>query len=359
MATVASVVALFGLLSACLALPSSAGIRSVTDGPGDLANGLILKAEDYPLHQALSAFTEFKTRHSKTYASPVEEQARFEVFAENWRHITSHNAANKPYQLEVNEFADMTWEEFRASRLAAMQNCSAQTGSPRILLRGAAAPSPPAKRDWREEGIVSPVKNQGHCGSCWTFSTTGALEAAYTQKHGKPANFSEQQLVDCAWAFNNMGCGGGLPSQAYEYVLYNGGIDTEAAYPYVGVNGECHFSKSGVGAMVSGVYNVTQFDEEELQGAVGFVRPTSIAFEVVGDFRFYKSGVYESDTCGDGPDTVNHAVLAVGYDTTADTPYWIIKNSWGAGWGDEGYFKMKLGSNMCGVATCASYPIVE
>ncbi|ONM55304.1 Cysteine proteinase 2 [Zea mays] len=200
-------------------------------------------------------------------------------------------------------FADMSWEEFRATRLGAAQNCSATlTGNHRMR---AAAVALPETKDWREDGIVSPVKNQGHCGSCWTFSTTGALEAAYTQATGKPISLSEQQLIDCGFAFNNFGCNGGLPSQAFEYIKYNGGLDTEESYPYQGVNGICKFKNENVGVK-----------------------------------------------------DVNHAVLAVGYGVEDGVPYWLIKNSWGADWGDEGYFKMEMGKNMCGVATCASYPIV-
>jgi len=249
----------------------------------------------------------------------------------------------------------MSWEEFRATRLGAAQNCSATLAGNHRMRAAAALPE---TKDWREDGIVSPVKNQGHCGSCWTFSTTGALEAAYTQATGKPISLSEQQLVDCAGAYNNFGCNGGLPSQAFEYIKYIGGLDTEESYPYKGVNGLCHFKASNVGVKVLDSVNITLGAEDELKDAVGLVRPVSVAFEVISGFRLYKSGVYTSDHCGTTPMDVNHAVLAVGYGVENGVPYWLIKNSWGADWGDEGYFKMEMGKNMCGVATCASYPVV-
>uniref|UniRef100_A0A804KJV6 Peptidase C1A papain C-terminal domain-containing protein n=1 Tax=Musa acuminata subsp. malaccensis TaxID=214687 RepID=A0A804KJV6_MUSAM len=214
------------------------------------------------------------------------------------------------------------------------------------------------QKDWRDDGIVSPVKNQGHCGSCWTFSTTGALEAAHTQATGKSVSLSEQQLVDCANAFNNFGCNGGLPSQAFEYIKYNGGLDTEESYPYRGVNGVCQYKPEKVGVKVLDSVNITLGAEDELKHAVGVVRPVSVAFEVVNGFRLYKGGVYTSDTCGKTPMDVNHAVLAVGYGVENGVPYWLIKNSWGEDWGVDGYFKMEMGKNMCGVSTCASYPIV-
>ncbi|KAE8714082.1 Cysteine proteinase 2 [Hibiscus syriacus] len=239
-------------------------------------------------------------------------------------------------------------------RLGAAQNCSATTKGNHQLTDVVV----PESKDWRESGIVSPVKNQGFCGSCWTFSTTGALEAAYHQAFGKAISLSEQQLVDCAGAFNNFGCNGGLPSQAFEYIKYNGGLDTEEAYPYTAKDSQCKFSSENVGVQVIDSVNITLCSEDELKHAVGIVRPVSVAFEVVYGFQFYKSGVYTNDTCGSTSTDVNHAVLAVGYGVENGVPYWLIKNSWGAKWGDNGYFKMEMGKNMCGVATCASYPVV-
>ncbi|KAL2480373.1 Thiol protease aleurain-like [Abeliophyllum distichum] len=113
------------------------------------------------------------------------------------------------------------------------------------------------QKDWRKIGILSPVKNQGHCGSCWTFSTTGALEAAYAQAFGKGISLSEQQLVDYARAFNNFGCNGGFPSQAFEYIKYSGGLDTEDAYPYTRKNGVCTHSSKDVGVQVLDSVNIT------------------------------------------------------------------------------------------------------
>ena len=149
-----------------------------------------------------------------------------------------------------------------------------------------------------------------------------------------------------------------MPSQAFEYIKYNGGLDTEEAYPYAGVNGHCKFKPENVAVQLANSVNITLGAEDELKHAVGLVRPVSVAFEVVSPFRLYKEGVFTSDTCGSTSQDVNHAVLAVGYGVENGIPYWLIKNSWGAEWGDNGYFKMELGKNMCGVATCASYPIV-
>ncbi|KAM7277081.1 hypothetical protein ACFE04_018947 [Oxalis oulophora] len=301
------------------------------------------------------SFTRFARRYGKIYESEEEIKLRFRIFNQNLDLIRSTNRKRLSYKLGVNQFADMSWEEFRKHRLGADQNCSATLKGNHKL---SDALLPPVK-DWRDESIVSPVKNQGHCGSCWTFSTTGALEAAYHQAFGKGISLSEQQLVDCAGSYNNFGCNGGLPSQAFEYIKHIGGLDTEEAYPYTGKDGSCKFSSANVGVKVMDSVNITLGAEDELKHAVGLVRPVSVAFEVVDDgFRLYKSGVYTSTVCGSNPTDVNHAVLAVGYGEEDGVSYWLIKNSWGGDWGDGGYFKMELGKNMCGVATCASYPVV-
>ncbi|KAL1805183.1 hypothetical protein ACET3Z_028251 [Daucus carota] len=299
-------------------------------------------------------FARFAHRYGKSYETTDEMKRRFSIFSESLEMIRSHNKKKLPYTLGVNRFADLTWEEFSKEKLGAAQNCSATLKGSHKLTDVVL----PKKKDWREEGIVSPVKNQGSCGSCWTFSTTGALEAAYTQAFGKGISLSEQQLVDCAQSFNNYGCNGGLPSQAFEYIKYNGGLETEAAYPYTGKDGKCKFSSENVGVQVLDSVNITLGAEDELKHAVGIVRPVSVAFQVIQSFRLYEGGVFTSDSCGSTPMDVNHAVLAVGYGVENGIPYWLIKNSWGADWGLDGYFKMELGKNMCGVATCASYPIV-
>ncbi|KAL2327275.1 hypothetical protein Fmac_020702 [Flemingia macrophylla] len=299
-------------------------------------------------------FARFVNRFGKSYRSAEEMRERFGIFQQNLKFIRSANKKRFSYTLAVNHFADWTWEEFKTHRLGAAQNCSATLNGNHKLTD---AILPPTK-DWRKEGIVSAVKDQGSCGSCWTFSTTGALEAAYAQAFGKSVSLSEQQLVDCAGHFNNFGCNGGLPSQAFEYIKYNGGLDSEEAYPYTGKNGVCKFSAENVAVQVLDSVNVTLGAEDELKHAVAFVRPVSVAFQVVDGFRFYENGVYSSNTCGSTSQDVNHAVLAVGYGVENGVPYWLIKNSWGESWGDDGYFKMEMGKNMCGVATCASYPVV-
>ncbi|GMI84320.1 hypothetical protein like AT3G45310 [Hibiscus trionum] len=300
------------------------------------------------------SFARFAYKHGKKYESVEEMKLRFQVFKENLDLIRSTNKKGLSYTLGVNQFADLSWEEFQKHMLGAAQNCSATLKGNHQLTDAVL----PESKDWREAGIVSPVKYQGPCGSCWTFSATGALEAAYHQAFGKEISLSEQQLVDCAGAFNNFGCNGGLPSQAFEYIKYNGGLETEEAYPYTAEDGVCKFSAENVGVNVLDSVNITMGSEDELKHAVAFVRPVSVAFQVIPSFRLYRRGVFSNEACGSTSQDVNHAVLAVGYGVENGVPYWLIKNSWGSKWGDHGYFKMEMGKNMCGVATCASYPVV-
>jgi len=234
----------------------------------------------------------------------------------------------------------------------------------------------PSQFDWRDENIVSNVKNQGHCGSCWTFSTTGALEshiALFKKKALRAQNrteeserifveeLSEQNLIDCAQAFNNNGCDGGLPSQAFEFVRYNN-IDQEWEYLYEGVDGKCRSSnstKKQAALQTLGSHNITQGNEDQIQNVMLEMGPVSVAFCVSGDFQHYSNGVYTSDNCPDTSQDVNHAVLAVGYGTYGKTAYWSVKNSWGRSWGEDGYFRIERGRNMCGISQCAAAPIFK
>lgn len=200
------------------------------------------------------------------------------------------------------------------------------------------------------------MKNQGKCGSCWTFSTVGVLESHFMMKYGQFRNLSEQQLVDCSQAFDTFGCKGGLPSHSYEYIQYNGGLSAEKDYPYMGVDQTCVYKPEykSVG-VIGGSVNIS-VSEVDIAVALVQVGPVSVSFTVVDGFKDYKSGVYINATCPNGPLDVNHDVVAVGYGSELGVDYWVIKNSWGATWGDKGFFKIQRGTNMCGVSNCGSYP---
>ncbi|TRZ15310.1 hypothetical protein HGM15179_011830 [Zosterops borbonicus] len=308
-----------------------------------------------PSAQEEQLFKAWMLQHERQY-SPQEYPRRLRTFLANKRHIEEHNAGNHSFQMGLNQFSDLTFAEFKKLYLwSEPQNCSATKGS---FLRSS-GPSPDSI-DWRKKGnFVTPVKNQGPCGSCWTFSTTGCLESAIAIATGKLLSLAEQQLVDCAQAFNNHGCSGGLPSQAFEYILYNKGLMGEDSYPYRAKNGTCKFQPEKAIAFVKDVINITQYDEDGMVEAVGKHNPVSFAFEVTSDFMHYRKGVYSNPRCEHTPDKVNHAVLAVGYGEEDGIPYWIVKNSWGRFWGMQGYFLIERGKNMCGLAACASYPVPQ
>lgn len=227
----------------------------------------------------------------------------------------------------LTAYAAMTFEEFKRhvsiDEVMAPQFCSATAAATRSRpKRSIDTTNYPPSLDWRQRGVVTPVKNQGQCGSCWAFSATGCLESHWALKTRQLLTLSEQQLVDCAGDFDNDGCRGGLPSFAFEYIRHVGGIMSDKAYPYTAKDGVCMFNATNVVARTRGSHNITEYSEAEVLEAVATVGPVAIGYEVVADFRLYKNGVYQSKDCRQGPMDVNHAVLIVGYGTTnAGVPY--------------------------------------
>ena len=219
----------------------------------------------------------------------------------------------------------------------------------------------PESIDWREKGAVTEVKQQRKCGSCWTFSATGALEGQIWRKTGKLISLSEQQLVDCD--MSDYGCRGGFPASAFKYIKSVGGIEKEEDYPYVSQSmyeprRKCEFNKEKVVASNTGYVQLPKGDETKLREAVATIGPISIAISARPSLSQYTEGIYHDDECG--RTRINHAVLLVGYgtDKSTGTPYWLIKNSWGPEWGENGYFRMERNINSCQIASLSTYPLV-
>jgi cathepsin L len=302
-------------------------------------------------------FSQFVKKYGKKYTHD-EFFPRYNIFKANFNKIRHHNMNSKAtYTMAINEFADMTFTEFHSKMTGykridrSLLRAKNSKHAPHLAIKKAAD-----SIDWRQKNAVTPVKNQQQCGSCWAFSTTGSTEGAHAIKTGNLVSLSEQQLVDCSGPQGNQGCNGGLMDQGFQYIITNNGITTEAAYPYTASQGTCNTNVTSA-ATLSSFVDVTSGSETDLLSAVN-IGPVSIAIEADQQcFQFYSGGILSDPSCGM---QLDHGVLVVGYgtDSSTNTPYWIVKNSWGASWGEAGYIRLIRGKNECGVAQEASYPVV-
>jgi C1A family cysteine protease len=311
------------------------------------------------------SFLSFQARFKKIYPSETELQERFQIFKENVITIFQHNLEKKEnYTMGINQFTDLTSQEFEKNVIH-----SGFIGATSSSLRGKSKCSQysyqqikvPSSIDWRTLGAVTPVKDQGQCGSCWSFSATGAMEGAWSIHTGNLVSLSEEQLVDCSKRYGNLGCNGGLMDNAFQYAIDNG-MCVESDYPYTastGSSGSCQ-STCDPEVTVKDCADVPANNQLALKEAVSF-GPVSIAIEADQRiFQSYSSGVITSSTCGT---ELDHGVLIVGYGTENGVDYWLVKNSWSTTWGDEGYVKIERSDStndigICGIAAQPSFPIV-
>jgi cathepsin L len=284
----------------------------------------------FTVEQSFNAWT---FTHQKEYKSQQEYNTRLSIYRDNLAFIESHNRQNLGFQVAMNKFGDLTNEEFKQVFLGTTINATNLKQSENIHEYNplfALADDV----DWRKKNAVTPVKNQGQCGSCWAFSTTGSLEGAWAISKGKLVSLSEQNLVDCSSSYGNDGCDGGLMDQAFDYIIANKGIDTEDSYKYTARDGNCKFNKNTIGATLTKYTDVTAQSETALQSAI-MKQPISVAIDAShSSFQFYSSGVYFESRCS--ATQLDHGVTAVGYGTSASA-YYIVKNSWGTDWGMQGY----------------------
>jgi cathepsin L len=311
----------------------------------------------------LDEWNSFKTTHGKMYESEREEGRRMRVWMENARRIEEHNRefrrGRRSFQLEMNHFGDLESEEFGEMVNGFKGGVNSMAEAHGISFLEPHHLALPDSVDWRTRGYVTPVKNQGQCGSCWSFSATGALEGQHFRKTGQLVSLSEQNLIDCSTRFGNQGCNGGLMDQAFQYIKVNDGIDTEESYPYEARDDRCRYKSRYEGAVDKGFVDVPKGNESALKTAVGSNGPVSVAIDAShSSFQFYKRGVYYEPECS--PQQLDHGVLVVGYGTSDEgDDFWIVKNSWSEKWGESGYIRMSRNrDNNCGIASSASYPLV-
>ncbi|XP_017777378.1 PREDICTED: cathepsin L [Nicrophorus vespilloides] len=335
----------------------------------------LLLAAVLAVAQAVSFFdlvgeqwTSFKLSHSKKYESKTEEKFRMKIFMENSHKVAKHNQMYDmgmvSYKLSLNKWADMLHHEFVHTVNGYNRSTNGLLKNKGFNEKGATYISPahitlPKEVDWRDDGAVTEVKDQGHCGSCWAFSSTGALEGQHFRKTGKLVSLSEQNLIDCSGRYGNNGCNGGLMDYAFQYVKDNKGIDTENSYPYDAEDESCRYNPKNSGATDRGYVDIESGSEEKLLAALATVGPISVAIDASHEsFQLYSEGVYFEPSCSS--ENLDHGVLLVGYGTDdKGQDYWLVKNSWGNTWGDKGYVKMARNKdNHCGIATASSYPLV-
>jgi len=303
------------------------------------------------------AYVEYLSKHGKSYGTKEEYNLRLEKFRANMLTVEQHNSQNADdHVLGLNYMAD--WTETEYKQLLGFKknhNKKHHKKEHKNKKHHRHLDTLPTSVNWVTDGAVTPVKNQGQCGSCWSFSATGSMEGRYQIKNKSLVSFSEQQLVDCSKAQGNMGCNGGLMDYAFEYAEKTA-LDTEAQYPYKGREGTCSIPSAGTAQVVS-YADVTTKSPSALAAAVA-EGPVSIAIDASGiAFQLYHGGIMKR-FCGS---SLDHGVLLVGYGTDNGTDYWLVKNSWGASWGEKGYFRilksMKEGeAGVCGLQLQPSYP---
>jgi cathepsin L len=298
-----------------------------------------------------------KFKSGKKFVDKSHEEKSKEQFIKNKKFVEDHNSKPSSFEVEINEFADLDTSQLKFSKGLKRPKVIPVAKDVATKLRGPA----PKKYNWVDYGAVTPVQNQGSvCGSCYTFSATGALEGALYMKYRvPPPKLSEQSFIDCS---GGAGCDGGLPQNIFNYIKKGGLVNYANDYGYKEKKTVCQYQNfNRANLTVKGLLELVRGDEDVLKNALFNHGPVAMGIDAGHpSFQFYKRGVYYEPDCKNGFYDLDHAMLLVGYDTTPEgEDYWIIKNSWGPNWGVNGYFWLtRDGSNHCGVATDGVIPLL-
>jgi C1A family cysteine protease len=311
------------------------------------------------IFEAKKLFIQFQQTYNKVYATEAEEQHRFQIFQENLV-LAEHRNKEDTATHGVTQFMDLTPDEFKSQFTGFLPHLERQLATPAIGA-GAARVNCVGKTqcNYAQLGAVTPVKNQGQCGSCWAFSTCEAVETAWFMAGNALPVLSPQQIVSCDTTDN--GCNGGNPPNAYQYVIKAGGLETNAEYPYTATDSRCAFNAADIDASITtwswgitpcntpATYSCNSQNETGLYTVVQNIGPQSICVDAQ-PWQTYTGGIMNNPNCLHGYLDLDHCVQLTGYGTENTEQYWLVKNSWGVTWGEQGYIRLIYGKNMCGVA---------
>ncbi|XP_077251180.1 senescence-specific cysteine protease SAG39-like [Tasmannia lanceolata] len=327
-----------------------------------LINMAVCEVQKNDTRAMIDRYEQWMEKYKRNYTDRHEWQLRFKIYQSNVELIDAINFINASYKLIDNQFADMTNEEFRATYLGFVLPHQQPKRRSNFMYKNKNTTELPVSVDWREKGAVTSIKDQGNCGSCWAFSAVAAVEGITKLKTGKLLSLSEQELVNCDVQGQDQGCNGGYMDLAFQFIKKNGGLTTESNYPYQGIDGPCNTAKlKNHATTITGFEDVPPNNEQALLAAVAN-QPVSVAIDAGGySFQFYSGGIFDG-YCGTD---LNHGVAVVGYGNGSggggNDKYWLVKNSWGADWGEKGYIRMKRDvsskQGLCGIAMQASYPL--
>jgi len=309
----------------------------------------------FPLKEAeyQTLFTKWAVQHAKNYEMDVFFH-RYSIFKQNLDYINEHNAKNTSFEMGMNSFGDLTFEEFSATYKGRPVISTHDSNTEPFVRISSHQVGAGGSLDWRTKGAVNPIQNQGQCGSCYSFSGIASVEGAIAIKKGTLVKLSEQQIVDCSRSQGNGGCEGGFEKYVFQYIMANG-VGTASSYPYTGKDRQtCRATSTGA-TKITSFKAVTPNNEAAMLTAVN-IGPISIAVCASNSFQFYTRGVFDDTRCGT---SLDHAINIVGYGTDSATgkDFWLVRNSWGASWGESGYIRMVRNKNMCGLAADPIYPI--